>query len=153
MNGRIGWLRAMGCAGVVLLGVVAVQGDQSGVETRASLRSGNCSVGDVRGTYGFSRSGTTTQGPIAAVGKGIFDGRGAFSVVQTTSRNGVVSEGSFDGLYAVDPDCTGRWLSADGQSTIAYFVLVDDGHEFMFLSTSAGNMITGVSKRISKGSY
>lgn len=139
-------------ASLVLVTVV-VRGDQSEADARTDLRTGSCSVRDVRGTYGFFRSGTTTQGPLAAVGKAIFDGRGSFSVVQTTSRNGVFTEGSFDGLYEVHGDCTGRWLTADGQSQIAYFVLVEDGLEFIFLSTSAGNTITGISKRVSKGSY
>lgn len=147
------WLGATICFVSVMLVAAVLGGSQSGLNTPNTLRSGNCTVGDVRGVYGFFRSGTAPQGPLAAVGKGIFDGRGSFSVVQTTVRNGVLSEGSFDGLYDVNADCTGRWLTPDGQSQIAYFVLVDDGHELIFLSTSAGNTITGISKRVSRGSY
>jgi hypothetical protein len=141
------------CFVSVMLVAAVVRGGTPETETLQTVRSGNCSVRDVRGTYGFFRSGTTAQAPLAAVGKAIFDGRGSFSVVQTTSRNGVLTQGSFDGLYDVNADCTGRWLTPDGQSQIAYFVLVDDGHELIFLSTSAGNTITGISKRVSRGSY
>lgn len=150
MKRMVLWVGAViGFVGV-MLGVAVVRGSQVGIDPRVGLRSGNCTLGDVRGTYGFVRSGTTAQGPIAAVGKAIFDGRGFFSVVQTTSRNGVFSEGSFDGQYDINADCTGRWLTPDGQGQIAYFVVVDNGKELIFLSISAGNTITGNSKRVSE---
>jgi hypothetical protein len=110
-----------------------------------------CTVADLRGTYSFQRTGTTPQGPLAAVGIATFDGSGFFSVTQTTNRNGVITQGGFDGTYEVNADCSGRWLSLDGQTVTAYFVLVDDGDEMFFLSSAAGNTISGVSKRTRRG--
>lgn len=107
-----------------------------------------CSVATLSGTYGFFRSGTITQGPLAAVGTGEYDGRGFFTIRQTTSRNGTFSEGGFDGPYEVNADCTGRWLTPDRQGMVGYFVIVDSGNEFYFLSTSPGNTVSGIAKRI-----
>jgi hypothetical protein len=143
------WTGVVVCAAGLVLGVSATafgghQDDGSQEWTHG------CTEWDLRGTYGFSREGTTTQGPLAAVGVASFDGKGFFTVGQTTSRNGVFTQGSFDGLYEVNADCTGKWLGLDGQTVTAYFVLVGHGEELLFLSASAGNTVTGISKRIAR---
>src|SRR5687767_3213439 len=60
-----------------------------------------CTIATLNGTYSFFRSGSTTQGPVAAVGTIEYDGRGFFRLTQTTSRSGTFTEGGFDGPYEV----------------------------------------------------
>lgn len=110
-----------------------------------------CDVADMRGNYGFFRSGTVTQGPLAAVGLGQFDGSGNATINQMTSRNGTFSQGSFPLRYDINADCTGTWMTPDGTGLIGYFVLLDGGNEFFFLSTMAGNTVVGHAKRIAPG--
>jgi hypothetical protein len=109
-----------------------------------------CALADLRGTYGFVRTGETPQGPLAAVGVAQFDGEGNSTVAQSTNRNGTLTQGSFRLTYDVSPDCRGVWYDASGAVT-AHFVLVDGGNEIFFLSLSAGNTIAGQSKRIAPG--
>ena len=48
-----------------------------------------CSDKTLNGSYGFYRTGTTSTGPLAAVGIFSFDGNGNVSGSQSISRNGV----------------------------------------------------------------
>ena len=106
-----------------------------------------CTVATLNGTYSFFRSGTTTQGPLAAVGTIEYDGRGFFKLTQTTSRNGSFTEGGFDGPYVVNANCTGSWLTPDRQGMVGYFAIADGGDEYYFLSTTTGNTVSGIAKR------
>ena len=112
-----------------------------------TVQATRCGPAALRGSYGFVRSGVNPQGAIAAVGVGTFDGDGGMTTAQTTSRSGTLTQGSFPGAYDVAADCSGVWYDAAG-AVIAHFVLLDGGDEFFFLSTSAGNTITGHGKRI-----
>ena len=107
-----------------------------------------CTLATLNGTYSFFRSGTTTQGAIAAVGTIEYDGRGYFKLSQTTSRTGAFTEGGFDGPYEVNANCTGRWLTPDRQGMVGYFAIADGGNEYYFLSTTTGNTVTGIAKRV-----
>ena len=106
-----------------------------------------CGLADLRGAYGFDRSGVTPQGPLAAVGVASFDGNGSFSVAQTTNRNGTITQGGFTARYEVFADCRGVWYDESGAVT-AHFVLIDGGNELLFLSLGSGNIVNGRSKRI-----
>ena len=108
----------------------------------------SCSLATLNGTYSFFRSGTTTQGAVAAVGTIEYDGRGHFKLTQTTSRGGTFTEGGFDGPYEVNANCTGRWLTPDRQGMVGYFAIADGGNEYYFLSTTTGNTVTGIAKRV-----
>ena len=48
-----------------------------------------CSEKTLKGSYGFYRNGTTSTGPLAALGILFFDGNGTVSGSQNISRNGV----------------------------------------------------------------
>jgi hypothetical protein len=118
-----------------------------GANTTQAVR---CGAADLRGSFGFFRTGVNAQGAIAALGVGQFDGDGNMTTTQSTVRNGALTQGSFPGTYEVMADCRGVWYDASG-AVIAHFVLLDGGTEFFFLSTSAGNTITGQAKRIAPG--
>ena len=136
------------CVLGLALGASAVGGGQGAELQRAEDQvDWSCTNATVHGTYGFFRTGTTAQGPLGSVGVGSYDGVGFFTAAQTTSRNGVYTQGAFGGTYEINADCSGRLLSTDGQSVIAYISVVDKGNEIYMLSASAGNTVTGIAKR------
>src|SRR2546426_12482639 len=68
-----------------------------------------CSTKTLHGFYGLYRSGTTSTGPLTAVGIVFYDGNGNNTATQTISRNGVFTlDQTTLGQYEVDADCTGR---------------------------------------------
>lgn len=106
-----------------------------------------CSTKTLQGYYGFYRSGTTSTGPLTAVGLGFYDGNGNNTATQTISRNGVFTlDQTTVGQYEVDPDCTGRGFLNGVQ--ISRTVIVDGGNEVYLLSMVAGNAVFGVAKKI-----
>lgn len=111
-----------------------------------------CSSGTVQGTYGFYRTGTTSDGPLAAVGIAKFDGHGQGGARQTVARNGVLTQSLFDPYgsftYRIRRDCTGRFLFADSNEEFAHFVATQDGKEIFIISLTDGNSVTGVMHRI-----
>jgi hypothetical protein len=113
-----------------------------------------CSVATLHGAYGVYRTGTTSAGPLAAVGIATFDGTGAVSTArQTIRKNGVTTSDLFTtpanvGPYQVDPDCGLRLLNPDG-SVFGHGVVVSGGKELFILSLSDANSVYGVMKKIS----
>ena len=146
--------RIIAAAGaLIVLGLVLDRGEvpEYGVASLSAQRGSlnrPCTVATLNGRYSFFRSGTTTQGAVAAVGTIEYDGRGYFKLTQTTSRGGTFTDGGFDGPYEVNANCTGRWLTPDRQGMVGYFAIADGGNEYYFLSTTTGNTVTGIAKRI-----
>jgi hypothetical protein len=148
---------ALGGLVATLLGVSAFQGHRSGIVAQVHAHENDeqkgCSNATLNGTYGFYRTGTSSVGPLAAVGLITFDGTGAHSPArQTIRRNGVTVRDLFadpvlDGPYEVDPDCAGRFLNFDG-SVAGHFVVVDGGKEIFNISLTPGNSVTGVFRKI-----
>ena len=145
----------VGC--LIFAGLVSREGRPSLVP-KVHAQEG-CSVATLHGAYGFYRTGTvsagtTSAGPLAAVGIITFDGTGAHSPArQTIRRIGVTTSDLFttpalDGPYEVDSDCAGRFLTFDG-SVFGHFVVVDGGKELFILSLSDANSVYGVMKKIS----
>src|SRR5262245_17276982 len=107
-----------------------------------------CEQADLLGTYGLVRSGTSPQGPLAAVAIVQYDGAGNWTAQQTTSRNGTLTQGTFPGTYEIGSDCRGVIYDASG-AVNGQIVLLDDGDAFFFLSVASGNTISGEGRRIS----
>ena len=108
-----------------------------------------CSNKTLNGSYGSYRTGTTSAGPLAAVGILFFDGNGNVSGSQSISKNGVFT---FDAPippspYEVAADCTAKFLTDTGDE-VARVIIVDGGNEFYQLSETAGNAVYGVGKKI-----
>jgi hypothetical protein len=156
VNSRISLIALVGLMATLLVGVSVFQGHPSGIvaQVHAQENDGHesCSNATLNGTYGFYRTGTTSVGPLAAVGLVTFDGTGAHSPArQTIRRNGVTVRDLFadpplDGPYEVDPDCAGRFLNFDG-SFAGHFVVVDGGKEIFNISLAPGNSVTGVFRK------
>ena len=127
----------------MLLGPTAIHAD--GMEP-----AGTCSNATLKGSWGYYRTGTNNvvevAGPYAGVGILFADGNGNAKRRQTVSFNGSYQKNTASFLYEVQPDCTGRLLTKDGNE-FAWLVIVDGGKEFYFISKN-NQTIYGVGKRI-----
>ena len=110
-----------------------------------------CSLKSLKGCYGYSYTGTSGSGPIAAVGPINFDGDGNTSATYSVNSNGMNFQGSFTGTYTVNEDCTGAvtiHLPVLGISSNGRFVIVEEGKEALFMGTDAGVTVTGVARKL-----
>jgi len=158
----VSWMILGGMIATSLLGWPIFRGGPSGIVTSLHAQEQEnppakaCSVASLKGAYGFFRTGTTSAGPLAAVGIATFDGTGAVGTArQTIRKNGVTVNDLFTdpaiaGPYEVDPDCAARFLNPDG-SVFAHAVVVDAGDELFILSLSDANSVYGVMKKIDSG--
>jgi hypothetical protein len=157
MKRTVSLIALAGLMATLLVGVSVFQGHPSGIVAQVLAQENDeqkgCSNATLNGTYGFYRTGTTSVGPLAAVGLVTFDGTGAHSPArQTIRRNGVTVGDLFagpvlDGPYEVDPDCAGKFLNFDG-SVKGHFVVVDGGKEIFNISLTPGNSVIGVFRKI-----
>jgi len=157
MKRTVSLVALVGLMATLLVGVSVFQGHPSGIVPKVHAQENDeqkgCSNATLNGTYGFYRTGTSSVGPLAAVGLVTFDGTSAHgSVRQTIRRNGVTVQDLFadpalGGPYEVDPDCAGRLLNFDG-SVAGHFVVVDGGKELFNISLTPGNSVTGVFRKI-----
>ena len=123
----------------------------------------DCSVRDLQGSFGFTSIGTLLAlpapfaGAFGEIGRQTFDGRGNTEGTATATPNGNLAHLTFQGTYAVNPDCTGSMtfhvdqLNADVPLD---FVIDDDGAELRAIITGnvPGNTETRVyRKQFSKG--
>ena len=118
--------------------------------TTAQADTKVCGSASLKGSFGFYRTGSTSAGPLAALGILHFDGKGTVSGSQSISRNGAFQ---FDVVvapspYIVNEDCTGKFLAADGFTEVARIVITDRGQGFYVFSESAGNAVYGVGRKI-----
>lgn len=117
----------------------------------AHNNGGECSVATLQGTYGFLRTGTDNVlgGPIAQVGLHMFDGEGMSTLIATVSRNGEITRGNlFPPVpYVVNADCTGSFLNDQG-AVANDFVIVNEGKEYLLISTRPGTIVTAIGKKL-----
>ena len=120
-----------------------------------------CSNASLRGSFGFTNTGTNLAlpppfaGPIAQIGRQTFDGRGTTDGAATLSANGNIRNVAFDGTYAVNPDCTGSmslFVLPIGSTVNLDFVIDDDGAELRAIVTGTGSVESRVyRKQFSRG--
>ena len=80
----------------------------------------------LHGNYMSRSTGTIVGvGPITAVGRIAYDGKGNFVNPYTVSVNGVISTATEIGTYSVNSDCTGSVVATDGAHYS--FVITPDG--------------------------
>jgi hypothetical protein len=107
-----------------------------------------CSNKTLNGPYGIYRTGSTSVGPLAALGIVIFDGNGGSGGSQSISRNGVFTfDIPISGPYEINADCTGKLFLPNGAET-GRIVIVDGGKGFYIFSEAAGNAVYGVGRKI-----
>ena len=116
----------------------------------AHAASKGCSNASLNGSFGFYRTGSTSAGPLAALGILQFDGKGSVSGSQSISRNGAFQLDIViaPAPYIVNEDCTGKFVAPDGTTEIARIVVTDRGAGLYLFSESAGNAVYGVGRKI-----
>jgi hypothetical protein len=130
------------------IGLLLASSHFQGVRADDRYERRTCSEATLKGSYGFYRTGTTSAGPLAALGILFFDGNGNSSGSQSISRNGVFTfDLAVSGPYEVAVDCTAKFFLDTGVE-IARVVIVDGGKEFYLFSETAGNAVYGVAKKI-----
>ena len=122
-----------------------------------------CSNATLQGSFGFTSVGTQLAlpapfaGPFTEIGRQTFDGRGATDGTATLSANGNIRNVTFDGTYAVNPDCTGSmalFVLPFGSTVNLDFVIDDDGAELRAIVTDAGAIESLVfKKQFSRGPW
>ena len=115
-----------------------------------------CSNTSLKGSFGFTNTGTNLAlppplaGPIAQIGRQTFDGRGNTEATATLSANGNIFKVTVQGTYVVNPDCTGSmtlYISPFGATALLDFVIDDDGAEVRAIVTGAGSIESRVYKK------
>lgn len=106
-----------------------------------------CSAASLQGSFGFTSIGTLLAlppplaGPFAEIGLQRFDGQGGTDGTATLSANGNIRRVTFQGTYAVNPDCTGTftlYVSPINTTVTLDFVIDDDGTELRAIVTGPG---------------
>ena len=109
-------------------------------------RAFGCSSADLEGEWGTTMTGTimTPAGAVTfgAANKAAYDSEGNYSGTQIRSINGTTSTVTFQGIYTVNPDCTGtKTTKSYGPKGLLNtadqdFVLVDNANEILEIFTS-----------------
>ncbi len=121
-------------------------------------RAPSCTAGTVSGTYGYRLTGslagvgaTSVIGIFTQTYDGSFTGRHII-----ISLNGQpVPNVPYSGTFTINSDCsaTGSFTDATGLRVTFKYVATDGGDELYFVNTDAGNVLSGVARRISSGSH
>lgn len=116
---------------------------------------GRCDNTSLRGEFAFTAQGTTLAalglpaaltGAFASGGSAEFDGTGHFTLMATSSFNGIVQgPATVIGTYSVNEDCSYNSQASNGVTFRA--VIVDSGSEILILQTTPGAVITGIAKK------
>ena len=116
-----------------------------------------CSVHMLKGTFGYSASGTILPtaplppgippGPYTTLGRVTFDGRGGLTSVATDNFNGFITPFThFTGVYTVNANCTGGAAINGG---VPYrFTITNGGNEILFMVDVPGTLISGSGKKL-----
>ena len=122
-----------------------------------------CSEASLKGSFGFTSTGTLlalpppSAGPFAEIGRQTFDGNGNTDATATLSANGNIKRVTVQGTYEVNPDCTGsmRLVVFPFNSTVDLdFVIDDDGAELRAIVTGTGSVESRVyRKQFSRGRH
>jgi hypothetical protein len=104
-----------------------------------------CSKSTLSGGYGFTATGTNAGGPVALVGRAVFDGNGGFTAVRTISANGaIIQNATVGGVYTVGSNCRGTLTFTTGVPAAQGYDMVLDtfGAHLRLIGTEPGTMIT-----------
>jgi hypothetical protein len=136
-----------GFATVFVLGIVS---------TAQADERRECSSASLRGSFGFTSTGTLLApppplaGPFGEIGRQTFDGQGNTEATATLSANGNINRVTIQGTYVVNPDCTGSMtllISPLGVTAHLDFVIDDDGTEIRAIATGPGTIETRVYRK------
>ena len=107
-----------------------------------------CSNKTLKGSYGSHRTGNSSMGPLAAVGRSLSTETETIVRSRTSAEmEPILLMWNLVGTYEVAEDCTGKFIDTMGNE-VSRIVIVDDGKEFYGLSLTAGAAVYGVWKKI-----
>lgn len=124
---------------------------------------GMCSIATLRGSFGYTSTGTLLlsavpapyAGPFAEVGIQSFDGRGNTQATATIDSNGNINQQvGISGTYVVNSDCTGSMtlsVPALGATVHADFVIDHNRAEIRAVSTDSGIIESRIYRKQSWG--
>ena len=123
-----------------------------------------CSNATLRGSFGFSSTGTLlaipppSAGPFGEIGRQTFDGEGNTDGTATLTANGNLRRVTWQGTYVVNPDCTGSmtlFVSPIGATVNLDFVIDADETELRAISTgpTGTGAIGNVESRVYKKQF
>ena len=116
----------------------------------AQAKHDNCDLGSIRGSYGYTVTGTNlAAGLVAAVGRVTSDGQGNLSGSDTLSAVGTIVRRTITGTYTITPACTGTVTFTDNFGQIVHldYVATDGAGELQFIQTDPGTVFTGFAKQ------
>lgn len=131
----------------ILFSFTAILGPAVGFAGDVTTAAG-CSESTLNGLYGFYRTGTTPEGPLAAVGTMKFDGKGNLTVRQRVSTNGEIHSSTLNLTVEVASNCTTKSFLNGEQLTTG--VIVDNGNRIFLLSLGSGNTVYQVAEKVQK---
>ena len=133
---------------------------QSVVAQEQSGEVKECSNATLRGSFGYTSTGTLVSlpgapvGPFAEVGRETFDGNGKTHATATLSADGGILTVTIDGTYVVNTDCTGSMtLTVNfpddlGTALVHADLVIDEGGaEIRAIVTDAGAVESRVYKK------
>ena len=129
-----------------------------GLVSAASAQSSTCNLTTLKGSFGYSSTGTLLKnyvlppfaGPFAEVGIQSFDGSGGTSATATLSSNGNIVPVTVTGTYTVNSDCTGTvtLLISPFDATVHADLVIDkNGNAFQAIETEPGLIVTRMAWR------
>lgn len=144
------------------LTIAAITAFVLGIAPRAKAEDKGCSEATLKGSFGYTATGTLLlaavpapfAGPFGEVGRQTFDGYGNTSATATINANGNITPVTIQGTYTVNPDCTGsmtRNVSPIGAIAHDDFVIDDDRVEIRTISTDPGAIETYVYRKQFRG--
>jgi|SRR5712692_6551971 len=148
------------------LGIVSYLGTGSLPAAQAKHDSNDCSLSNLKGSYGYTLTGFFSPSPgfnvpLAAVGTATVGDDGSIVNNDTLVVNGVVTENRmYSGTITLNSGnpCTGKITYSNGLKD--NFVVVDDGEELQFIqtapqapATSLQSVVTGAAKRQSPSEH
>jgi hypothetical protein len=136
---------------LVILAVAVMTLAAAPQSLKAADEDALCPLGNetLHGNYMSISTGTIVGvGPITAVGRTAYDGKGSAVNPYTVSVNGVISTGTGIGIYTVNSDCTGSVVTTDGAHYS--FVITPDGSTFDWIDIDPGRVFSGTAIRLTR---
>lgn len=146
-------------ASIGLAAALALAGPTTAQQLSVLNGGGVCTLASLRGSFGFTSTGTLLVpavpppfvGPFAEAGIQTFDGRGNTTGTATISANGnIFRNAAISGTYTVKTDCTGSMtlVVPDVGATVHLDFVIDAGKgEIQSVSSDAGAVESRIYKK------
>ncbi len=120
----------------------------------AGVYAQECSNASLTGAFGYTLSGTVTNGDgklvrSSQVGRIVFDGKGAYTGVAAVSLQTTVEVSEFSGQISIGADCTATAKTGTGaDATDLDLIVVNDGNDFSAVVRAGDATLVGVGTKV-----